>query len=1052
MVDANILLQCFSATLQADQAIIQQAEQKLKELSSVPGFLGACLDLILTPDLNVPHADAIKKATAVYFKNKIVKHWSMDKIDKDEKPIIQERILPVVISSDYHIKQQLIPVLRVMISRDYTTWDGLLQETGNLLQHHLPPNSPDFMLDANLSHLYTGLLCFAEITRKFRWVENKDRAGELYPIIDTAFLHLLNIGNLLVQQGERLTEFSAEILKLILKIYKFVTFYDLPEPLQTKEALVQWGSFHMAIINLLPPPYLAQSQLSEQEKCFLQISKCYKWSIANMYRIFTRYSSTSLSKKFRYDDFVKMFINDFAPPLINNFLSLIEQWCAGTRWLSLTALYYLLEFLSHCITQKSTWSLIKPYYMNIVSHLVYPLLCLSDYNLELYEEDPVEYIHLLFDIHDESNSPDVAALGLLVTLTFKKPKTTMEPILKFISEELSKVLQGEETLELAKKKEGLLRMLGNMCGTIKNPYLSLMEPFLVSLVFPCLVSRFDFLKARALDVVGKFNEIEYTNREDLGQLFHAILVNFDSTSEDVSLPVYFQTALAIQAYLAHPEFQQILSNIILPTMSKLLELSNEIDNDAISMVMQECVENFSEQLQPFGIDLMSKLVEQFLKLAREINDAANVDIDDFSGNYDDQDDKVMAAMGLLNTMITVLLSFENSKEICLKLEEVFTPAIEFVFVNNVDNFIEEIGELMEHSTFLMRSISPVMWNNFNLLFELFQSGTALMYLEELNQCLQNFLNYGAEDLARNPEIANKFFVIFKIIAEGDDLQIGFNDLVYAFELAQTIVLNLQGNSVSYIPEFIKAVITALDQDAGDEKHHVKNNLFSVNVNNVIVSCLTYDANTTLLMLQAQNQLVSFFERWFTLIPQLTRVYDLKLSVLALMILLNNDTVLALLDPQIATQVPRQLPLLMKELPGAIDNLEKKRKNFDGTDLYTDNYKYQEELYPDYDSGDDSEPLTVDNTTTGESREEYLDFLQQEETKFDKSTGFYDIEDEQILEDPLALDPLDKVNIFKVFKDFAVQLQLNNVSKYNAMFGNLSEEDQRAIADIFELVQ
>ena len=40
------------------------------------------------------------------------------------------------------------------------------------------------------------------------------------------------------------------------------------------------------------------------------------------------------------------------------------------------------------------------------------------------------------------------------------------------------------------------------------------------------------------------------------------------------------------------EFKQVLSNIVLPTMSKLLDLSNEIDNDAISVVMQDCVENF----------------------------------------------------------------------------------------------------------------------------------------------------------------------------------------------------------------------------------------------------------------------------------------------------------------------------------------------------------------------------------------------------------------------------------------------------------------------------
>lgn len=119
------------------------------------------------------------------------------------------------------------------------------------------------------------------------------------------------------------------------------------------------------------------------------------------------------------------------------------------------------------------------------------------------------------------------------------------------------------------------------------------------------------------------------------------------------------------------EFKLVLSNVILPTMTKLLDLSNEIDSDAISVVMQDCVENFSAQLQPFGVDLMSKLVQQFMKLAQEIHEASQVDVDDFDGNFDDQGDKVMAALGFINTMITVLLSFENSREICIKLEEIF---------------------------------------------------------------------------------------------------------------------------------------------------------------------------------------------------------------------------------------------------------------------------------------------------------------------------------------------------------------------------------------------
>ena len=88
--------------------------------------------------------------------------------------------------------------------------------------------------------------------------------------------------------------------------------------------------------------------------------------------------------------------------------------------------------------------------------------------------------------------------------------------------------------------------------------------------------------------------------------------------------------------------------------------------------MQDCVEAYSEQLQPFGVDLMSKLVQQFLRLAQEIKESlANIDDANFdSADNDDLSDKTIAAIGILNTMITVLLSFENSAPILHNLEEV----------------------------------------------------------------------------------------------------------------------------------------------------------------------------------------------------------------------------------------------------------------------------------------------------------------------------------------------------------------------------------------------
>lgn len=1057
-MDSNLLLECFSATLLANQSLRREAELQLRQFVLTPGFLGGCLDIISSHNevVNI----SIKKASAVFFKNRVVKYWSVDgqnKIDDDEKPVIKDRILPVLIQSDYNTKQQLIPVLRVLISYDFPNkWKTLLEDTGKLLQQ-VPVGASK---DEDFSQLYTGLLCFSEISRKFRWVGNSDRANDLDPIIAQVFPHLLNIGNSIIANSEKITELSAEILKLILKVYKFVTYFDLPVVLQTREALISWGEFHGSIINMNAPAYVLDTSISEQEKSFLQISKCYKWAVANLYRIFTRYASQSLSKKFAYTEFQKMFCDEFIPHLIPNFLSIIEQWCSRERWLSLPCLYYLLQFLSHCVTQKLTWMLIKPYFENLVSHLIYPLLCPSDDKLEVFETDPHEYIHSNFDIYDEFDTPDVAALGLLVTFVDKRKKTTLEPIITFVYNQLTELQHQPETLEIAKKKEGALRLIGGISHYVilpQSPYYSQMEQFLTNLVFPNLLSKFDFLKARTLEISQKFADLEFQDKENLSVLFHGILSNFSSTNnEETSLPVYFESALVIQAYVHLPEFKEVLSTIILPTMSKLLDLSNQIDNDAISMVMQECVENFSEQLQPFGVDLMSKLVEQFMRLANDINEASKVDVDDFDGDYDDQTDKVMAAVGLLNTMITVLLSFENSREICIKLEEVFSPVIEFVLVNKIDDFLTEVGELMENSTFLLRSISPVAWKNFEYLYESFVDGIALMYTEELNQCLQNYLIYGQEDLKKSPQVIEKFYNIFKIIIESDDNQVGFNDILFACELAQTFILTLQDQANPYTSNIINCILT-ISQGMKQDSQHIRSNTFDVNVHNVIIAAMVYDSNTALMNLQASHQLGPFLERWFNLIPALKRVYDLKLSTLGLMSLMNNNDALNILGKGIVDQMGPKLAVIMKALPKAIENLEHRRKNFNETE-FTSGGAFDDNHW-DHDSDDGvSDALTRGATETGDTpspdptvqTSDYMSFLLQENAKL-KSMGFFDEEDEEVVEDPLAATSLDTVNVFKLFKQFSQSLHTTDIAKYSILFGSLDVADQRVFTDIFEVV-
>ncbi|PIS50668.1 hypothetical protein CJI97_004195 [Candidozyma auris] len=1031
-MDSSKLEQLFADTLQASQSVRQKAEENLKYISATPGFLGACLDVIGTSE-----NPALRQAAAVYFKNQVVRYWNhpQHRIDEGEKPVIKDRIIPTMHKIDHHSRQQLVPVLRVLVSFEFPArWPDLLQQTAAALQRHDSPVS-----------LYVGVLCFSEITRYYRWINNSEREKHLDPMIVEAFPHLLKVGNALLES--ELTEEYAEILKLILKTYKFVTYFDLPKVLQTQEMLVSWGQFHCDVIKRAPPDYVKTSNLTEREKNQLEISKCYKWSIANMERLFRRYGTRDLSSKMKYEGFRTLFTAEFVPHLMNIYLSLVEQWCAGTRWLPGTALYHLLEFLSHSVTQKESWGYLKPCFETIVSHLIYPLLCPSDETLELFEEDPNEYISSKLEIYDE-NAPDVAALGLLATLVSKRKKSTLEPVMQFAYSELSSLQAQDETLEVAKKKEGAFRLIGGISHNLTNansPYLSQMENFMKTLILPSISSKHEFLKCRALEVCSKFDDLPFKDPQTFQVLFHGILKPFTSDATDVHLAVMLESALAIQAFMHIPKFKETLSQMILPTMSKLLELTKELDNEAISMVMQECVENFSEQLQPFGVDLMQNLVNQFMRLAVEVNDAANVDVDDFDGDYNDSADKIMAAIGLLNTMITISLSFENSKEVCIRLEETFSPVIEYVLTNDLDDFLAEVGELIENSIFLLRSVSPTMWRHFVHLARSFDEGIALMYTEELSQCLRNYMVFGSQDIAENPEIASKLLSIINVIVSGDE-DVSYNDIVLALELAQTFVLSLHGNSVVYLSKLFGMMLPVIVGGKGDSQH-VKNNAMTVGKINFIVSCLIYDSTSTLAALQQNNYLNTFMETWFALIPLLKRVYDIKVSILGLISLTNNSEAMSS-NPSLGQHIGSGLAKLYTTLPGAIKAFEKQRVEFNEADFPTThdfNRDFEEGEFEDLDDEDQHFENSKDAST-----DEYLDFLKQENNKLTQS-GFTE-EDEPVYEDPLATTPLDAINPFDAFKEFYSTLQSQNPPLHSMIFDGLSDPEKHTFLEILQVLK
>ena len=311
-MDVERLHECFLGSLQADPNIRGQSETQLKAFSGEIGFSSACLDIISNGNVQ----PIVKTSCSIYLKNIILRNWTVGKlIDTDERPIIRERLLVIITKLDKNLRNQLLPALSLIIKYDYPkNWPELLNHINDLISNNLLENQ------ISINNLYIGIYSFTEICRNFRWRSNQERSSTLDPIINNFFPIILNIGNQILNNYQNLiSSFEcSEILKLIIKCYKFVTYLDFPLQLQSTQLLVDWITFQVNVINT-----------NFNEDSLPGWIKSQKWCYHNLYRLFQRYGTKSLSSKFDYSEFRHTFKENVLPNLINVYIENLKNWQYG---------------------------------------------------------------------------------------------------------------------------------------------------------------------------------------------------------------------------------------------------------------------------------------------------------------------------------------------------------------------------------------------------------------------------------------------------------------------------------------------------------------------------------------------------------------------------------------------------------------------------------------------------------------------------------------------------------------------------------------------------
>ena len=650
-------------------------------------------------------------------------------IPENEKLNFRNQLFPILASSPSQIRSQLIPILQKILQYDFPEkWPNFMDVTVQLLGTE----------DAN--SLYAGLQSVLAICRTYRFKSGENRE-DFNKIVGLCFAQLLNIGTRLVEE----TSIEAgELLRIVMKAFKHTAYFELPVYLLQREQMVGWCTLFTRVISKEPPPSAMPDDTDEREANHWWKAK--KWAYANLNRLFARYGNPGTMAKNGpdYTEFAKSFINDYAPGILTCYLQEIEKWVAKTAWLSRPALSHTLQFLTDCVKPKSTWVLLKPHVETLLRHVIFPILCQSDEDLEMFEDDPQEYVHRKLNSFEETTAPDLAATGFLLDLTKNRKKQTYT-VLAFVNEIVTRYEASPDDQKNPREKEGALRMISSLSDVLlakKSPIAHQVEAFFVRHVFPEFRSTHGYLRARACDSLQKFDRLDFADETNLRHVYQSVL---DSLT-DAQLPVRIEAALALQVLVRHSLIRAEMQVNIPQIMQQLLKLANEVDVDSLTNVMEDFVEAFSAELTPFAVALSEQLRDTYLRIIREVLERNRERGEDEDGYGDFMDDKSITALGVLQTIGTLILSLESTPDVLLHLETILMPVIAITLENNLlggcidytrvvdpwcltnPDLFNEVFEIIDSCTFSAKSISPTMWQAFELMHKTFKSGAEL-YLE-----------------------------------------------------------------------------------------------------------------------------------------------------------------------------------------------------------------------------------------------------------------------------------------------------------------------------------
>ncbi|KAF6031490.1 IPO7 [Bugula neritina] len=847
------VIEILTATL--DPALQEAAGKKLDEMHKIIGFSPVLLQIVGSDQLPMP----VRQAGSIYLKNLIISSWEVRErenlndpipfcIHEMDKAVLRQNVVNAVIASPLPIRTQLSLVISGMIKHDFPDrWPEIVEH----IIHHLQSDNTSTWLGA--------LVCLHQLIKYYEYKTNSERGAlnaamtHILPLILTRCKQLASADN---------SEASVTLQKQILKCFYSLIQFCLSLDLITRDSFAQWMEVTKEILAKPLPAELAQVDPDDLPETIWWKAK--KWCLHIMVRTFERYGSPGSVGK-SYNKFAEWYLRTFPATTLALIMKLLDTY-RQQQFVAPRVLQQSLNYLNHSVDHASSWKVIKPHIQTVIVDVIFPLLCHSDDDQEMWESDPIEYIRTKYDVFEEYLSPAMAAQTLLHNSAGKR-----QQVLNNTVEFCMQVLTGQKGAVTGRQKDGILHMLGALSTILlkKDLYKAQVENLLVNYVYPEFKSEHGFLRARACWALQHFVNTKFSDMSNLGT---AVEMVRQCLCDDKELPVKVEAAIALQMLIEyHTAAYQYIQANIKPILLELLNLMKQTENDELTAVIQKLVIKYQDEVLPIAVDMVTHLAGIFQQV---------VESDDDSG---DSDDKVIVAMGVLNTIESILTVIDESKEVLAQVEPIILQIIGFIITTQSMEYYEEILSHIHVLTSI--TISDAMWRIFDSLYEMFKNDG------------YDYFTVDPEKFSSDPKHLEIIYNMCKTVLTTDS---GEDAECHAAKLIEILLLQYKGQIDSAVSLFISLALERLTRE-------VKTAELRAMCLQVVIAALYYNPPMLFEMLNSlqiseQSVTEQFIKQWLHDCDVFMGLHDRKMCVLGLCCLMNTPHS----RPEIVTQVANQI--------------------------------------------------------------------------------------------------------------------------------------------------